>query len=151
MYNAADRTARLGGGRHDAEANIALEQSPDHDRVRWAAEAAALDLRVEVGRPLSDALRDAAVNSPDGEPYLLMAQLYLQREQYGESRVALRDALAAYGEQAPSKVYYLLAIAELNLDALDAAEVAINALESDPEFAQRAVNLRRSLAARQAF
>ena len=98
-----------------------------------------------------DALRDAAFNSPDGEPYLLMAQLYVQREQYGESRVALRDALAAYGEQAPSKVYYLLAIAELNLDALDAAEVAINALESDPEFAQRAVNLRRSLAARQAF
>ena len=25
MYNAADRTARLGGGRQDAEANIALE------------------------------------------------------------------------------------------------------------------------------
>ena len=98
-----------------------------------------------------DALRGAAVNAPDGEPYLLMAQLFLQREQYAESRVALRDALAAYGEQAPSRVYYLLAIAELNLEALDAAEVAINALEADPEFVKRARNLRRSLAARRAF
>jgi tetratricopeptide (TPR) repeat protein len=98
-----------------------------------------------------DALRNAARNARDGEPYVLMAQLFLQREQYPESRIALRDALAAYGEQAPSQIYYLLAITELNLDELEAAEAAITALESDPEFARRARNLRRSLAARQAL
>ncbi len=87
-------------------------------------------------------LQAASRNAADGEPLTVMGQLYLQRERYDAACKALNAAVAAYAEQAPALVYYLLAVAELNAGDPAAAEIAIAEFAEDPEFSQRARSLQ---------
>ena len=88
------------------------------------------------------ALQAASLIATDGEPHMVMGQLYLQRERYEPAQEALTAATTAYAEQAPPLVYYLLAVAQLNAGDLAAAEIAIQAFSEDPEFSRRAASLR---------
>lgn len=95
------------------------------------------------------ALETASLIATDGEPQTVMGQLYLQRERFEPARESLTAAAAAYAEQAPPLVYYLLAVAHLNAGDPAAAEIAIGEFSDDPEYSARAVSLRnyiRSLA-----
>ncbi|MBT8145821.1 MAG: tetratricopeptide repeat protein [Gammaproteobacteria bacterium] len=83
----------------------------------------------------------AAEIEKSGEPGLKIAQLYLQWERYEEARDALREAIAAYGESAPSQANYLLAITEINLGNLQEASDVLMRLRDDPEYAERAQRL----------
>ena len=85
--------------------------------------------------------RRAAEIEINGEPYLKIAQLYLQWERYQEARDALLQATRAYGESTPAQVNYLLAVTEINLGNLQQASDAIDRLRDDPEYAERAQRL----------
>ncbi len=82
----------------------------------------------------------------DGEAGVLLGQLYLQRERYDDARLALNEALKAFGVQAPAEAWYLLAVAEINLGNIDAAADAVALIEDDPDFARRAARLRGTIA-----
>lgn len=88
------------------------------------------------------ALQAASLIAEDGEPLMVMGQLYLQRERFEPAREALIAASAAYAEQATPLVYYLLAVAQLNAGDLAAAELTIEEFSQDPEFSRRAASLR---------
>jgi tetratricopeptide (TPR) repeat protein len=87
-------------------------------------------------------LEAASLIADDGEPQMVIGQLYLQRERFDDARQALAAAVVAYSEEAPALSYYLLAVAELNAGDITAAEAAITAFETDPDYGRRAQPLR---------
>lgn len=97
-----------------------------------------------------DALEMAAASAEDGEPWLMIGQLQLQREQYGPAQATLARALTGYGEDAPALLHYLRAVTAINLGHLETADAAIRAFENDPEMGSRAPALRTYLRGRQA-
>jgi len=76
-----------------------------------------------------------------GEAAMMIAQLETQREEYDAARRALEVSVAAYGEEAPSRVYYLLAVIQINLGELEAAAAAVERLRADEDYRDRAENL----------
>ena len=95
------------------------------------------------------ALRAAGARESSGEPALKMAQLYLQREMFGEAREALVESLRYQHEEQGDQVYYLLAVVEINLGDLDAAADALLRLEGSEEYAERAARLNAFVIAQQ--
>jgi tetratricopeptide (TPR) repeat protein len=87
-------------------------------------------------------LEAASLIADDGEPQMVIGQLYLQRERFDDARQALAAAVVAYSEEAPALSYYLLAVAEINAGDITAAEAAITAFETDPDYGRRAQPLR---------
>lgn len=77
----------------------------------------------------------------NGEAALVIAQLHAQREEYESARDALQLAVAAYGESVPARAYYLLAVIQINLGDLAAAAAAVNQLEADEDYRERAAKL----------
>ena len=77
----------------------------------------------------------------NGEPAMMMGQLYAQRELYEPARLALTASVAAYGEETPPQVHYLLAIVEINLGNLDAANAAVTQLIDHEDYRDRGENL----------
>ncbi len=77
----------------------------------------------------------------EGEAAMMIGQLHAQREDYAEAREALVVSVAAYGEAVPARVYYLLAVIEINLGNLKAAERAVDRLIEDEDYRERAENL----------
>ena len=76
-----------------------------------------------------------------GEAALMIAQLHAQREEYESARDALEVSVAAYGETAPARAYYLLAVVQINLGNLQAAADAVDLLQTDEDYRDRAANL----------
>lgn len=76
-----------------------------------------------------------------GEPAMLIGQLHAQREEYGLAREALGMAVAAYGEEAPPQLHYLLAVIEINLGNLQAASASVARLAADEKYRERGENL----------
>ena len=89
------------------------------------------------------AFQRASELAEDGEAAMKIAQLHMQWERYPEAFDALARAQAAYGEDTPEMVYYLQAIVAINLEELEAASLAINRLDEEGDFAERAANLDR--------
>jgi len=84
---------------------------------------------------------EAQALADQGEAALLIAQLYAQREEYQSARDALDVSVAAYGESTPTRAYYLLAVIQINLGDLSAAAEAVDRLEADEHYRDRAANL----------
>jgi len=76
-----------------------------------------------------------------GEAALMIAQLHAQREEYESARDALEVSVSAYGESAPARAYYLLAVIQINLGDLETAAETVNRLQADEEYRERAANL----------
>jgi predicted Zn-dependent protease len=92
------------------------------------------------------AFQEAAMSSDsNGEPGMMMAQLYLQREDYENARVALTDAIQRWGEATPSQAWYLLAVVELNRDDHQAAARALERLQDDSSYRERVQRLEAYL------
>lgn len=89
------------------------------------------------------AFERASELAEDGEAVMKIAQMHLQWERYEQARTALEDARFAYGEDTPETVFYLQAIVEINLDNLEAASQALNRLDEEGDFGERAANLDR--------
>ncbi len=83
-------------------------------------------------------LRRAATMEQDPEPGLMLAQLYLQREEYAEARTALQGVLELAPEEDLDQAYYLLAVAEINLGNLQEASDALLRIQSESDYAARA-------------
>lgn len=94
----------------------------------------------ETGTAISE-FQQAAELSNSGEPALNIAQLHLQWERFAEAREALQLAIDRYGEAVPEQIWYLLAIVELNLDNLQAANEAIHRIDSQGSYGDRAARL----------
>ena len=80
---------------------------------------------------------------------MLIGQLYVQREEYRPARTALLTSVRAYGEEAPPQAYYLLAVVEINLGNLEAADAAVDRLAAFEDYQRQTENLTtyiRSLA-----
>ena len=58
--------------------------------------------------------------------------------------------MRSYGEEAPTQIHYLLAIAHINLGQLDKARRALVYLEGDDEYVDRGAQLERFIASREA-
>lgn len=91
----------------------------------------------------------AQESAEHGEAAMMIGQLHAQREDYDEARQALTVAVAAYGEEVPARVYYLLAVIEINLGNLRAAEWAVNQLLADEDYRERAESLAAYIGAAQ--
>jgi len=89
------------------------------------------------------AFESARELAEDGEPSLRIAQLHLQWERFQQASAALRQSVAVYGEATPDEIWYLQGVVEINLDNLEAASAAIERLDPDGDYAERAANLRR--------
>ena len=76
-----------------------------------------------------------------GEAALIIGQLHAQREEYELARTALEVSVAAYGEGAPARAYYLLAVVQINLGELAEAADTIERLQADEEYRDRAASL----------
>ncbi|MEQ8860754.1 MAG: tetratricopeptide repeat protein [Pseudomonadales bacterium] len=147
-YDDARRLARLfahlnmpaDGARVLADAMAARDQPVDFDDRMLLGEL--WMLAREFDQSVA-AFRAAATIAEDGESALMLAQLYVQREEYELARKALRESLAAYAEEAPARVHYLLAIVEINLSNWDAASLAVEQLRDDPQYAARSQRLER--------
>lgn len=83
----------------------------------------------------------AQENAEQGEAAMMIGQLYAQREEYAAASQALEISVAAYGESVPARVYYLLAVIQINLGKLEAASEAVDRLTADEEYRERAANL----------
>ena len=92
-----------------------------------------------------EALARAAPLAEDGEPALMLGQLYLHWERYPEAVTALDRAVLDYGEEVPPNAFYLLAIAATNLDRPEKARLALMRIEEDERYGERARNLIRTL------
>jgi predicted Zn-dependent protease len=128
----------------------ALEKSespPDYEDQMLVAE---LLIRAREFDAAVRALETAAAGAEDGEPWLMIGQLQLQREQYRPAEAALARALIGYGEDAPALLHYLRAVTAINLDELETAAAAIRAFEDDPDMGSRAPALKTYLRSRQA-
>lgn len=88
-----------------------------------------------------DTFRAAQALADQGEPAMMIGQLYAQREDYAPARAALLTAVAAYGEDTPPQVHYLLAIVEINLGDLDAASDSVAHLLGDEKYRERGESL----------
>jgi tetratricopeptide (TPR) repeat protein len=78
-----------------------------------------------------------------GEAALIIAQLHAQREEYQSARDALEVSVAAYGESAPARAYYLLAVVQINLGDLAAAADTVALLRADEDYQDQAANLAK--------
>lgn len=76
-----------------------------------------------------------------GEAALKIGQLHLQWERFEQARDALLIAAARDEEQASDQIWYLLAITQINLDNPAAAGDALNRINPDGAYAERAANL----------
>lgn len=114
------------------------EQAAEFEELMLLAElwmlARETDLAIEVFSRAQD-LAD------QGEAALMIAQLHAQREEYESARAALEVSVTAYGEAAPARVYYLLAVVQINLGDLRAAADAVDRLQADEDYRERAANL----------
>ena len=84
---------------------------------------------------------DAQALADQGEAALAIAQLHAQREEYAAARTALETAVSAYGEDAPARAYYLLAVVQINLGELQAAATTVERLAGDEAYQARAESL----------
>ena len=76
-------------------------------------------------------LAKAAELSTDGEVYLLLGQMHLQRERYAKAIDAFEKALANAKPERRAPVHLLLGVAQLGADRLDDAEREFHAAQSD--------------------
>lgn len=76
-------------------------------------------------------LARAAELSPDGEMYLLLGQLHLQREEFAPALEALQHALARAKAERRGAVQLLIGVAQLGSDRFDDAERAFRAAQGD--------------------
>jgi tetratricopeptide (TPR) repeat protein len=83
----------------------------------------------------------AQTRAGHGEPAMMIGQLYVQREEYQQARQALLTSVRAYGEDAPPQAYYLLAVVEINLGNLEAAERVVGQLAAYDDYRRQSENL----------
>jgi tetratricopeptide (TPR) repeat protein len=76
-------------------------------------------------------LAKAAELAPDGEMYLLLGQLHLQRERFTPALDALQKALAKSKPERRGSAQLLIGVAQLGSEHYDAAERAFRAAEGD--------------------
>ena len=76
-------------------------------------------------------LAKAAELSSDGEEYLLLGQMHLQRERYGPAISALEKALANAKPERRAPVHLLLGVAQLGARNFDGAEREFRAAQAD--------------------
>jgi hypothetical protein len=69
--------------------------------------------------------------SPDGDMYMLLGQMHLQRDRFAPAIDALQKSLAKAKPEQRGTVHLLIGVAELGADDLDAAERAFRAAQSD--------------------
>ncbi len=84
----------------------------------------------ELDRAL-EPLAKAGELAPDGEMYMLLGQMHLQREQYQPALEVLQKALAKSKAEQRGSVQLLIGVAELGSNRFDAAERAFRAAASD--------------------
>jgi tetratricopeptide (TPR) repeat protein len=90
-------------------------------------------------------LEQAAELGEDGEAQLLMGQLHLHWERYGQALEAFNEATRAYAEEVPPRLHYLAAVAAMNLGEDEEARLALMQIEDDPSYGERAARLVRQL------
>jgi len=133
---------------------LAGDKPPDYEDEMLLAEllilAREFDRAIGALETAATVAAEDAAGAPTGEPWLMIGQLRLQREQYEEAATALERAVRAYGEDAPPLLHYLLAVTAINLGRLDAAEAAIRAFADDPDMGPRAAPLSAYLKSRRA-
>ena len=95
-------------------------------------------------------LQRASALAEDGEPWVLIGQLKLHWEQYADAFDAFKQAIRAYREEVPPRVFYLAAIAAMNLDEPEEARLALMQIEDDESYGALAERLMRQLTSRQA-
>ena len=88
-----------------------------------------------------EVFEQAQAIADQGEAAMMIAQLYAQREDYQAARQALEISVGAYGEDAPARLYYLLAVIQINLGDLTDAEATLERLAGDEKYRERAANL----------
>jgi len=76
-------------------------------------------------------LAKAAELAPDGEMYLLLGQLHLQRERFAAAIDALQKGLAKSKPERRGSAQLLIGVAQLGSEHFDAAERAFRAAHSD--------------------
>ena len=76
--------------------------------------------------------------------------MHLHWERYEQARVALQQAINAYGEDTPAEAHYLLAICHINLKQYQAARRALVFIEDDEDYAGKSAQLTRFIAGREA-
>lgn len=76
-------------------------------------------------------LAKAAELSADGEVYLLLGQMHLQRERYADAIDALEKGLARAKPEKRAAVHLLLGVAQLGAERFDAAEREFRIAQSD--------------------
>jgi tetratricopeptide (TPR) repeat protein len=76
-------------------------------------------------------LAKAGELAPDGETYMLLGQLHLQRDRFEPALEVLRKALAKAEPEQRGPAQLLIGVAELGSDRLDDAERAFRAAQSD--------------------
>jgi pentatricopeptide repeat protein len=113
------------------------EESDYEDRMmlgEMLVLAREVDAAIEVFKQASDMVEH-------GEPALKIGQLHMQWERYEQAREALRMATRRNGEQSTEQLWYLLAIVEINLDNFSAAYDALERIDPDGSYGERAGNL----------
>ena len=83
----------------------------------------------------------AQAMADQGEAAMIIGQLHAQRENYEAARLALEASAEAYGEEAPARLHYLLAVIQINLGNMKEAEAALERLAGDEKYWERAENL----------
>jgi tetratricopeptide (TPR) repeat protein len=76
-------------------------------------------------------LEKAGELAPDGEMYMLLGQMHLQRDRYGPALEALGKALAKAKPEQRGSVQLLMGVAHLGEDRYDAAENSFRAASTD--------------------
>lgn len=76
-------------------------------------------------------LAKAAEMSPDGDMYLLLGQMHLQRDRFAPALDALQKSLAKAKPEQRGSVNLLIGVAQLGAERLDDAERAFRAAQSD--------------------
>jgi tetratricopeptide (TPR) repeat protein len=80
-----------------------------------------------------EALSDAATLAEDGQLYVRLAQLNIERESWAEAAAAGRKALRKGGLDSPGKVHLLVGIAEARRGRKAAARKAFRAAAKSPK------------------
>ena len=76
-------------------------------------------------------LTKAAELSPDGDMYMLLGQMHLQRDRFAAALDALEKSLAKAKPEQRGPVNLLIGVAQLGAEHLDAAERAFRAAHGD--------------------
>jgi tetratricopeptide (TPR) repeat protein len=84
----------------------------------------------ELDRALEPLAR-AGELAPDGEMYMLLGQMHLQRENFDVALEVLAKALAKAKAEQRASVQLLIGVAQLGLERFDAAEIAFRAATGD--------------------